>query len=203
MGFGDLLGGMGSTLNVNQGFFGVASSLTSGPKRQIDNPNWMFGGGTVGGEYGAFLRDLYKTDPTQTGWYKSVKTSLLDSTDMSAKAAEAELGQQANMTGTFDSGARVASLMDVNRSKMQVVAQGLAQTIQQINQAKLGAAVPFLNARLGAYAEYNQALAGSEGAWDTRYGNNISVLNSIIGAAGGMGASGMGGGGMFTKAMGM
>lgn len=179
------------------GVQGAVSGLLMGQGRSLQNPNDLFSGGTVGGLYGTYLRGLYSGPVTSTPWFKSAAGALRTSIDQEGGAAGEQLAAATNAGGTYDSGARIASLQGINRAKLSAYSQGLSQIMNQIEMARISAAAPFLSARLNASGQYNQALLGEDQLTQQKIQEHARQdewgVNTVASMFGGGGGGGMGG----------
>jgi len=151
--------------------------------RDIHQPN-LFGEGTVGGLWGKSLRDLYSKPLTETEPYMTGATAIRDALSKEGAAATEMLGRTTQAGGYFDSGARVAGVGDINRSKMMAYGQSLSGLLAHLNEQKFQAAAPFLAARIGEFNAYQQALGQANNEQNQRFESHSQTVRSGMDMAG-------------------
>lgn len=157
--------------------------------RGIHQPN-LFGEGTVGGEWGKSLRDLYSKPLTETEPYMTGSTAIRDALSKEAAGATEMLGRTTQAGGYFDSGARIAGVGDINRSKMMAYGQSLAGLLAHLNEQKFAAAAPFLAARIGEFNAYQNALGQANAEQTQRFDTHMDTAATLGSAAMGMAGGG-------------
>lgn len=172
------------------GILGGLDYILSGSKRKISRPN-LFGAGTVGGGWADYLKNLYATPTEQSGVYRSQSTALRDALSQESATQGDQFSQASNAGGFYDSGARFQGLNDINRNRLMSYSQGLTQILTNLENQKMQAAFPFLQAQMGEFTGYQNAVQGAENAQNVRSGQNKQFVSDTFGSL--MGS--MGGGG--------
>jgi len=163
----------------------------SGHERKIPKPDF-FDAGTVGGEWGDYLKKLYATDTGDTEIFRSQSSALRDALSRETDAQKDEFGGAVNAGGFYDSGARLTGLNDINRSKMFSYSQGLSAILAKLESDKMSAAFPFLQAQTGVFSAWQDALQGTENAQTSRkiqIGQSASSVGSAFAGGGGSGTT--------------
>lgn len=166
----------------------VSGDASRGIKR-ID----MFGPGTVGGGWQDYLKNLYSGETADSSIYRSQSTALRDALAQESSAHGEQFSQASNAGGFYDSGARLTGLNDINRSTMMNYSQGLAQILTNLENQKMQAAFPFLQAQNEEFNSYYNQIAATQNEQNFRGAALGSGISS--GLSGGMGGGGGGGGG--------
>lgn len=161
-----------------------ARSYISGHKRKIAPMN-LFGVGTVGGGWEQYLKDLYATPTDKSKQYNVLSTALRDALTMESDTMKDEFGAAASSGGFFDSGARLAGLSDINRNRIASYSQGLSQILAKLESDKMSAAFPYLQARIGEFSAYQNALYQQDELQTQRKKQIAQTIGAVFG--GGMG----------------
>jgi len=140
----------------------------------------FFEPGTVGGDWGDYLKSLYSEDPMQSRSYIGQSTALRDALSKEAGAQGEQLATASNAGGFYDSGARLSGLGDINRNKMASYSKGLTDIVGKLESDKLNAAYPFLQAQLGEYNSYYNARLGEQNARNYRANAAVSNIMSAF-----------------------
>ena len=188
---------------MSMGAFGWLSAKLYGKEDKPAAPG-LFAPGTVGGMYGDYLKDMYRTPTDQSPLFKRQSMVIRDALSQESDTAKDELTAAANSEGFFDSGARIAGLSEINRNRIAAYSQSVASLLAKMESDKLQAAFPYLQAQIGEYGAYQGAL----GARNQRRQNDIynmgqnvqqssATVMSMFGG-GGMGGGGGGGGGGYV-----
>lgn len=164
-------------------------SWLSGNKRKIENPNF-FGSGTVGGSWSDYLKELYAQDTGTSKQFQSQSTALRDALGQEAGGAGEKFAAATNAGGFYDSGARLAGLSEINRAKMYSYSQGLTAILAKLEDQKLQAAYPFLQAQIGGFTAYENALYQQDELQTQRKKQIAQTFGSVFGSASGGGGSG-------------
>ncbi len=168
----------------------------SGGDRPVQDPSLgggFFGTGSVGGGWQDYLKGLYATDTPNTGIYRSQSTALRDALAQESQGQEDQFSQATNQGGFYDSGARLQGLNDINRNRMMSYSQGLTQILTNLENQKMQAAYPFLQAQIGGFEAYQGAKLGEEQAGNFRANAHAQAV--IGGFSAGSKFGGGGGGG--------
>lgn len=156
----------------------------------------IFGPGEVGGLWGDYLKDLYRTPIDKTPQFRTQSTALRDALSLESNTQKDEFGLASNAGGFYDSGARLAGLNDINRSRLASYSQGLAQILSKLESDKMQAAFPFVSSFINEYQAQNQARYGSGGAGgleqESTFGQIGSFIGNVFGGGSGSGAAGIG-----------
>ena len=177
-----------------KGIFGwIHANLGGDPDRKTPNPGF-FNEGTVGGLWGDYLKSLYATDTGSSKQFQSQSTALRDALGKEAGGAGEQFAAATNAGGFYDSGARLAGLSEINRAKMYSYSQGLTAILAKLEEQKLQAAYPFLQAQIGEYTSNWQNASAAENEQITRNTNIGQAISSAASSASGGGGGGGGGG---------
>jgi hypothetical protein len=173
-----------------KGILGWFHNVISGDaNRQQAGPE-LFKAGGVGDAYKKYLLNLYNEDTGQSKQFASQSTALRDALSQESGAQKDQFSMASNAGGFYDSGARLQGLNDINRSNLFSYSQGLTQILAHLEDQKLQAAYPFLQAQLGEYSAHEQKIANAQNEQNFRgaqLGSGIS--GAFSGGGGGAGSS--------------
>ncbi len=185
-----------------RGILGNFHNLISGDASRGINKLDLFGAGTVGGAWGKYLRELYDHPTTEGTNFKMQAGALDDYLGRESNAAGEQFSMATNAGGFYDSGARLAGLQDINRSKMASYSSGLATILANLEHEKMTAAFPFLQMQQENWNSYYNQIAATQNEQNFRGAQLGQGISSAFGGGGGIGGgsygAGGGGGGGYT-----
>lgn len=188
---------------MGQGILGwFHNNISGGQSRKTPSPG-LFKEGSVGAGWADYLKKLYATDTGTSQQFVSQSTALRDALAQESGAQKDQFSAATNAGGFYDSGARLQGLNQINRSNLFSFSQGLSQILAKLEEQKLQAAFPFLQAQLGEYTAHQGAIAKAQDEQNFRgaqLGAGISGgLHDALGGGGGGGGgyTSQGGGGPY------
>lgn len=184
---------------MGQGVLGwLHNNLSGDQSRQTPSPG-LFAPGQVGAMWTDYLKNLYSTPTSETPQFKGAASTLRDSLAQESNAAGESTAQALNSGGAFDSGARVQALGDINRTRLQAYSKGLSELLAKLEENKMSAAFPYLQAVLGEYSAHQSAIGAAQGEQNFRGAQLGQGITSGIGIAQSGGGSSGGSSGGYTN----
>ena len=186
---------------MSTGILGWIHNNISGDQSRATPSPGLFGVGTVGASWGDYLKSLYATDTGSSKQFQSQSTALRDALGQEAGGAGEKFAAATNASGFYDSGARLAGLSEINRAKMYSYSQGLTAILAKLEEQKLAAAYPFLQAQIGEYTSNWQNASAAENEQITRNTNIGQAISSAASSAtsGSVAPTDSGGGGGYVS----